>query len=212
MAPGDWHQLSDVKDVTLAILAGGAGSRMGGPKGELRISGRPILQYLLDRLNWPGPTLLVTAPGREHPPGWDRFDREAVDSVVNQGPLRGVLTALESAETEIVVVTTVDMPGVTVDGLRWLMSIVKNAPDVIGVMTRRIWEAEPVIEPFPSVFRRSAMTLLAERLANAERSVHALARHTRIRVMTAPKKWPPTFWTNLNTPTDLSAYLVDQKS
>ena len=36
-------------DVTLAILAGGAGSRMGMPKAELRIGGRPILEHLLDR-------------------------------------------------------------------------------------------------------------------------------------------------------------------
>ena len=69
---------------------------MGQPKGLLTLKGQPILDYLLDALAWPGPTLLVTAPGREHPPGWERFDNEAADPESGGGPLRGVLTALES--------------------------------------------------------------------------------------------------------------------
>ena len=45
-------------------------------------------------MQWPGPTLLVTAPAVAHPPAADLFDREAVDPVDGLGPLRGVLTAL----------------------------------------------------------------------------------------------------------------------
>src|SRR4051794_29684613 len=86
--------------ITLAILAGGAGSRMGGPKSNLTLHGRPILDYLLDRFSWPGPTLLITSPGREHPPGHTRFSAEAVDPVPDQGPLRGILTALQHATTD----------------------------------------------------------------------------------------------------------------
>ena len=81
--------------VTLAILAGGEGRRMGLPKQNLEINSRPILEFLLDRLTWPGPTLLVTTPSRQHPPGADRFDAEEVDAIENQGPLRGILTAMQ---------------------------------------------------------------------------------------------------------------------
>jgi molybdopterin-guanine dinucleotide biosynthesis protein A len=55
---------------TLAVLAGGEGRRMGLPKGDLALDGRPILKRLLDRLVWLVSTLLVTAPGREHPTGY----------------------------------------------------------------------------------------------------------------------------------------------
>ena len=51
-----------LRDVTLAVLAGGKGERMGMAKDALEIDGRPILRHLLDRARWPGPTLLVTAP------------------------------------------------------------------------------------------------------------------------------------------------------
>ena len=99
-------------DATLAILAGGEGSRMGMPKAHLTIDGRPILDYLLDEIPWPGPTMLVTAPGREHPPGWKRFTHEVTDPAARQQPLRGVLTALENLATPLLLILTVDMPAI----------------------------------------------------------------------------------------------------
>src|SRR5256885_5263746 len=111
---------TDPERVTLALLAGGKGSRMGGPKGSLEVRGEPILEYLLDRFAWRGETMLVTAPGIARPRGAERFDREVVDPVAGLGPLRGVLTALENATTEIVVVATVDMPGVGREQLLWV--------------------------------------------------------------------------------------------
>src|SRR3954463_11699786 len=99
------------ENITWAVLAGGEGIRMGRPKGDLEINGLPILRYLLQRVEWSGPTLLVTAPGRERPPAHYDFDREVVDPAAGLGPLRGVLTAIEAAQTESLVVSTVDMPG-----------------------------------------------------------------------------------------------------
>jgi molybdopterin-guanine dinucleotide biosynthesis protein A len=51
-------------ETTLALLAGGLGKRMGTPKALLQIDGRPILEWILAELTWPGPTMLVTAPAR----------------------------------------------------------------------------------------------------------------------------------------------------
>ena len=116
---------------TLAILAGGEGARMGRPKGELRVGNQPILEYLLERMAWRGPTLLVTSPGREHPAGWQRFHAEAVDPVAGLGPLRGVLTALEHAATPHVLVTTVDMPEIDATALRWLLEQFVQRPKAI---------------------------------------------------------------------------------
>ena len=48
--------------------------------------------------------MLVTAPGIARPRGAERFDREVVDPVAGLGPLRGLMTALENASTDIVVV------------------------------------------------------------------------------------------------------------
>src|SRR5439155_7528658 len=126
-----------MKGVTLAILAGGEGSRMGKPKAELLLGGKPILEFLLDRFAWGGPTMLVTAPRREHPPGWERFTLEAVDPVADLGPLRGVLTALNNATTKLVVMTTVDMPGVRQSQLVWLIEQIRERPNAPALMVRR---------------------------------------------------------------------------
>ena len=81
------------RNTTLVVLAGGEGKRMGFAKSHLVLDGTPVLLRLLDQLAWPGPTLLVTARGREHPPGWKRFDRELTDCVDGEGPLRAIQTA-----------------------------------------------------------------------------------------------------------------------
>jgi molybdopterin-guanine dinucleotide biosynthesis protein A len=195
--------------VTLAILAGGEGSRMGTPKGLLRIgpdAGQPILTYLLHRITWRGPTLLVTAPGREHPPGWEGFDREATDPEAGGGPLRGVLTALEHARTALTVVLTVDMPEIGPEQLRCLLEILREDPQARGAMFRRGEASATQIEPFPSVYRPAAIEPIAARLQGGRRSVHGLLQDAGFISVDAPAHWPQSVWTNLNSPEDLRAY------
>jgi molybdopterin-guanine dinucleotide biosynthesis protein A len=188
---------------TLAVLAGGEGTRMGMPKGLLRVAGRPILQWLLERMAWDGPTLLVTAPGRERPPGSQQFDREATDPVAGEGPLRGVHTALAASATDVVVVTTVDMPGIGPEQLRWLLSELDRRPAAAALMCAR---GGGQLEPFPLAVRREARVALAERLARAERSVHRLVAAGVAEPVACPP-WPARTWVNLNRPEDLEAWL-----
>ncbi len=187
---------------TLAILAGGQGSRMGRPKGEIRIEGRPILAYLLENFSWPGPTLLVTAPGREHPPAWEKFDQEITDPVPDQGPLRGILTALEHLQTPLLLVATVDMPGIQGSRLHWLLEEMRNSPDRLGVMLRRSAETA-TIEPFPSAFRSAAREMISRRIHARNLSVQKLIEEKGFEVVPAPPTWDSRTWANLNVPADL---------
>jgi molybdopterin-guanine dinucleotide biosynthesis protein A len=194
----------DESKITLAILAGGEGSRMGKPKGMLTISGQPILSYLLERFQWKGPTLLVTAPGREHPPGWEAFDREVVDAVAGEGPLRGLLTALEGSESNLTLVTTVDMPEVGREQIIWLAAAIDG--EARGLMVRR--QSSGRIEPFPSIFRADAPKLIRPRLAEGLGSVQALGDRAAIPTRDAPAQWAERIWTNLNRPADLKEWLT----
>jgi molybdopterin-guanine dinucleotide biosynthesis protein A len=179
---------------------------MGRPKAWLRFGGRPALDYLLDRFAWPGPTLLVTAPGHEHPPGWQRFMAEATDPVPAQGPLRGVLTALEHCRTDVLLVTTVDMPHVAAPHLLWLAAELCARPEALGVLPVRRAAAEQV-EPFPCALARSAKSAVAAHLAEGRRSVHSLLARPGFTRVTAPADWGELVWTNLNLPSDLQAFL-----
>lgn len=190
------------EQITLAVLAGGEGSRMGMPKGLLRIGGRPILEHLLDALPWPGPTMLVTAPGREHPPGWQRFGLEAVDPVAGAGPLRGVLTALEHAQTGWVAILTVDMPTIRLQQLERLGQDL--TPDTLGRMfRRRTKDGQVLVEPFPLLAHRSAAINIRDRLARGEGSVVRLLGEPGFSALDSPRDWPDAIWANLNRPEDL---------
>jgi molybdenum cofactor guanylyltransferase len=189
-------------DITLAILAGGEGSRMGLPKGLLALQGRPILACLLERFQWEGPTLLVTSPGREHPPGWDLFTAEVADPVAGAGPLQGLHTALAAMSGDLLVVTTVDMPMVGREQLGWLVEQMRARPEHPGLMLQRGEQ----VEPFPGIFRRRAIDMVAARLATSARSVQGLAQTHPIALLPAPP-WPEETWINLNSPADLARFL-----
>ena len=176
---------------------------MGGPKAFLEINGQPILRYLLERFEWPGSTMLVLAPGMDHPPGVEGFAQVLSDPVTGVGPLRGVLTALEWIVTEMVVVATVDMPGITREQLSWMAQQLFERPEAAGVMARH---ANGQIEPFPSAYRTSARAIIAEQLDQQRRSVHGLLQHTHFASIQFPHDWPDETWVNLNTPQDLGAF------
>ena len=185
--------------LTLAILAGGEGARMGRAKALLRANDAPIGDFLLDRFRWTGPTLLITAPGREAPPGAERFTRECVDAVPRQGPLRGVLTALENAPTPRVLVAAVDMPMIE---RRHLDELIGRIGSSVVLMPARTIDGRRQVEPFPSIFHVDAIDTIRARLASDERSVARLCDGDE-RFAAIDVNWEPTAWLNLNHPSDL---------
>ena len=191
----------DLTRITLAFLAGGEGRRMGFPKAEMKWRGRPILHVLLEQFDWPGPTLLVTAPGREHPTGWERFMREVADPSAGHGPLRGLLTALEHAPTPILVATAVDMPFVNRDHLRWIAEALADRPQSLGVLLRQA----DAVQPLPCSFRVNAISLVSRSLESGRRSLHGLLADPAVVAVEAPLEWGAEVWTNLNSPEDLES-------
>ena len=143
--------------------------------------------------------------GRENPPGANRFDREVLDAVAGQGPLRGVVTALENANCEAVLIVTVDMPVITPEQLLWLADALQERPGCFGLMTSHDESGKLVIEPFPSIYRPAAISVIHERLAHGDRSVHRLLGDQRFALFPAPPQWTAAgVWANLNTPEDLA--------
>ena len=178
---------------------------MGRPKAELRIGGFPILLHLLRRFDWPGPTLLVTAPGRERPPGYEPFTREATDPSFGQGPLRGILTAIEHAQTRLLVAVAVDMPLVERDQVSWLASELHRRQEALAIMTFQRDGNAAQLQPFPAAFRAEAAAAVRRLLAANRRSLHALLDCPGVVAVDAPAAWDASTWTNLNSPGDLDA-------
>lgn len=192
--------------VTLAILAGGKGERMGGAKSRLRIGSVAILEFLMKRFNWKGPTLLVSGIGNENPAGREWFDREVTDAVAGEGPLRGVLTALEVATTPLVAFATVDMVGVGREMVEHLVVAVSDDDNVAkGAMFFRLSPRRGCVEPFPCVLRRDLVSVVRERIARGQRSVRRLLEEG-VKEIPPKAEWGEAVWRNLNTPGDLEGF------
>jgi len=177
---------------------------MGRPKAELRIGDRPILSYLLDRFRWDGTTILVTAPGRQRPPGAEGFDREVTDPVPREGPLRGVVTALEATETPILVVGSCDMPMIGSPQLTWLIEKLLAHPESPFVMPMRDgWK----MEMLPFAIRKTSLPQLQDHLIAGQRSLHSLLRIEGARAAAIPDTWDESIWMNLNAPRDFEQFL-----
>lgn len=191
-------------DVALAILAGGQGVRMGGSKHRLRVRDRPMLDFLVEHLQWPGPKVLVLRDGSELPPAHERCDRILRDKVPDQGPLRGMLTGLEDAAAPAVLFIPIDMPWLERAHLEYLVAELARRPRAAGAMLQRYLSGEPRTEPFPSIFRGAAAPLIREQLERGDLAVRSLA--SSVAILEAPP-WPADAWRNLNTPGDLPDWI-----
>jgi molybdopterin-guanine dinucleotide biosynthesis protein A len=201
----------EMTDTTLAVLAGGAGRRMGMPKSHLTIAGRPILQWLAESLQWRGPSLLVTSPQYKNPPGADAFSREVTDPVA-EGPLRGVLTALEICQTSYLAIIPVDMLGLKAEHLEWLVRSLVDRAELLGLMPRRFVAGQLQIEPLPLVCRRGARSAVAELWNSGNRAMRSLAEITEFGVIEVPSDWSEEIWTNLNTPEEYARFVAQRLS
>ena len=149
----------------VAVLAGGRGRRMGGPKPLAELAGRPLVEHPLAAATAAGLRAVVVAKaGTPLPPGLEVWHEP--DEPVH--PLVGIVTALERAG-DAVVVTACDMPFVPAE----LLARLAAGPEAAVVAGGRL-------EPFPARYepawlpdlrtaleRRAPLTATLEALAPA---------------------------------------------
>ena len=140
--PGTKEVCGRFANVSAALLLGGASSRMGTDKAALELGGVPfaartarLLDRLFDELWLVGGTPPPEAPGRH-----------VADAAGPRCALRGLVTALESATRERVLVLATDLPLVSPDLL--LALVAWPEPDV--VVPRRDGRRHPLC----AIYRR----------------------------------------------------------
>lgn len=98
------------KDITGVVLAGGRASRMGGKdKGLVELAGRPLIEHVLERLRPQVGELLINA--NRNIVTYSAYARVVSDSISDfAGPLAGMLTAMEHANTAYILTVPCDGP------------------------------------------------------------------------------------------------------
>jgi molybdenum cofactor guanylyltransferase len=138
----------------VAILAGGAGSRMGGPKATVELAGRPLVAYPFAAAREAGLDVAVVAKSSSPLPPLDCRLIDEPDEP--RHPLTGILAALDAAGDRPVLALACDMPFVTAELLAWLAS--QTPPSVPRVDGR--------LEPLLALYGPGAATALRGALAD----------------------------------------------
>lgn len=153
---------SPSEGVTLAILAGGRGSRLGGvDKASLDLAGRPLLDYVIAAAGPLAQAALIIAND-------DRFADDPRFAVVRDpephaGVLPALLAALDAATTPLLLLVACDMPFI--------------APPLVEELVRLAGDAD-VVMPFVGGYDQPM--LAAYRVATCRAAIRAaLARGQR---------------------------------
>lgn len=152
--------------LTGAILAGGAGRRMGGQdKGLLDFEGRPLIAWVIEALAPQVDEILIVA--NRHLEAYAAFGHRVVSDLRPDypGPLAGFEAALTHAHTPWVLTCPTDVPGLPAD-YACLMSLAASGSPAVAVVDAR-WQ------PVFSLLPRSALPSLTASLDAGQHKVSA---------------------------------------
>ncbi len=178
------------------LLAGGRSSRMGRDKAFLEFQGEPLWRrqlVTLQRLE-PAQIMISGSPRAE----WNGYEI-VTDEIVDAGPLAGVAAALQKCATPMLVVLAIDLPQITTDFLRSLLTLCHDAR---GAVPR----AADGFEPLAAVYPAGCAGLAAAALWSGDFSMQDFIRQSieqGLLVEREISEEETPLFANLNTPADL---------
>lgn len=186
-------------EASLAILAGGAGTRLGTlPKGLLRLQGRTFLDRLLDLHPAFSEAYVVASDGAAYAGLGVKI---VPDVIEGKGAPGGVHAALQHAKTEWVFVSGIDLPLLTVPVVAQLALQLDEASDVV------CYSVAGRFEPLAAFYRRSLVEPLGEQV-KADGSLQEFIASVRVKALNERelKRVDPggQALINVNTPEDLA--------
>ena len=186
------------------ILAGGEGSRLGRPKGDVRVTQEPMINLVVDALRSGGCEQIVVATRDGEPPHRDSFPLKVDDIVADAngwtGPQAGIVSGLNLAADlgyEWVQLAPCDVPFLDSMLLEMLGSLCSDDVDVI------IPVSASGDENLLALVRTDALLAeLKQARVDGERSVQALYRNLRC-MRLEDRGFNEACFHNVNTQQDL---------
>ena len=193
-------QAPGLSPLRAAIMVGGQGSRMGGPKATLRLpDGSSLLHRVLQATSaCELPTVLV---GGGSVPAEAQGLTRLADTPGAQGPLGGILAALEHDRDSGWLVLACDLPAIDERAIQWLLA--QRRPDRAVVIPRLEGAG---LEPLFAVYEPDARSLIEHQTTHERWAVRELHALPGVATPTVPDALRPS-WTNLNTPSEFARFV-----
>ncbi len=193
---------------TIAIIAGGEGTRLGfSHKGLIPVGGSTLIERLLEEVP-AGPRFIVTNSAE----AYAFLDvPQVADLVPGRGAPGGVVTALCVAQTEWVVIAACDMPNVRASEFLRLLEARTDEVDVAcftrAASASRVepGRAAPAFEPLLGVYRAALGCRWLPALVGVGRapSLRTLVESARLKTL---EVFDDTVLDSLNTPEQVRAW------
>ena len=178
-----------------AILVGGASRRMGRDKAMVCIEGRPLASHIAAALRGAGATEVFVVGGDR-----ERFAALGIawrpDLWPGEGPLGGVITALEQAANDTVLIAATDLIGLAPEDVVPLINACR--PDHPVVLP--LGGARPAV--LQGAYHRSATALLRAAFDAGERSVVRAVQGLPVMYCSTARAVP-----DVDTPEELDLYI-----
>jgi molybdopterin-guanine dinucleotide biosynthesis protein A len=184
----------------VAILAGGLGTRLGGDKASVPLSGRPLVSYPVDAALAAGLATVVVAKPSTRLPALDARVPVLLEAESPHHPLVGLIAALEQFPRVLAVAC--DMPFLSAELLAWLAG--ESAPAAFEL------EGQP--SPFPSLHVWQELVALEAGLSR-RLSLRQAFMNADVKLLDASLLArfgdPRRLLTGVNTPQQLNSLTVD---
>lgn len=196
MRPSSNSAKENARHLSGVILAGGKSTRFGKDKSRLEISGKRVIDHLVEILGaFPFQSLaIVTAQGKGR--DWPKDVPALFDDQEGLGPLGGIATALRHLAAGILV-TACDMPCLSVPTVEWLLSHYDEAADAV------VPRHPNGIEPLFSIYTRSFLPTIEQAIRDRHYALHSILAQARVRFADVPDHFSPEReFANINTHKD----------
>ena len=172
-------------DITGMILAGGTSRRFGRDKASEPLEGRPLLQWVEQRLEQVTQEIIVVKAAGQKLPALELPRPLTVieDVIPGKGPLGGIYSGLQAASHELSLAVGCDMPLLSVPLLRRLCALADGYDVVIPRRAGRL-------QPLHAVYRRDCREAMQRELQAGRLEVISFLHAVRVRYVDEDE-WAP---------------------
>jgi len=180
------------------VLIGGKSHRMGTPKHLIEKNGETWLERTAGLLRQVTQEVVIAGAGAIPDAASDLVRLHDIPGA--DGPMAGILAAIRWAPFATWLVAACDLPDLSADALRWLLST--RAPGVWATIPKL--EGRPHAEPLLAHYDFRAQPLLERRAARGNFRLNDVASERKV-ITPSPPPDLESAWRNVNTETDLDS-------